>query len=42
MPLIVLGINHESASVDVREKLAIDDRKLPQALAALMGISGCQ
>lgn len=35
MPLLILGINHTSAPVDVREKLAIADHALPRALDAL-------
>lgn len=35
MPLIVLGINHTSAPVEVREKLAISDRDLPFAVQSL-------
>ena len=35
MPLVVLGINHHSAPVEVREKLAIGERELPRALEAL-------
>ncbi len=35
MPLVVLGINHHSAPVEVRERLAILDRELPNALQAL-------
>jgi glutamyl-tRNA reductase len=33
--LIVLGINHHSAPVEVRERLAIGERELPRALEAL-------
>lgn len=35
MPLIVLGINHTSAPVEMREKLAIADRELPMAVQSL-------
>ena len=35
MSLLVLGINHTSAPIEVREKLAIGDRELPRALRAL-------
>ena len=38
MPLLVLGINHHSAPVEMREKLAIGDRELPRALAALLDV----
>ncbi len=40
MPLLVLGINHHSAPIAVREKLAIAERDLPHALAALSGLPG--
>lgn len=40
MPLVVLGINHHSAPIAVREKLAIGDRELPRALEALVGLPG--
>jgi len=35
MPLVAVGINHESAPVQVRERLSIGERALPRALAAL-------
>ncbi len=40
MSLLVLGINHNSAPIEVREKLAIGDRELPLALAALHDLPG--
>ena len=40
MSLLVLGINHHTAPIAVREKLAISDRDLPRALAALSGLPG--
>lgn len=40
MPLVVLGINHTSAPVQVREKLAIGERELPRALASLCALEG--
>jgi len=40
MSLLVLGINHHSAPIAVREKLAIADRDLPRALAALSALPG--
>ena len=40
MPLLVLGINHQSAPIEMREKLAIGDRELPRALAALADVPG--
>jgi len=39
MSLLVLGINHTSASIEVREKLAISDRDLPRALASLTNLA---
>ncbi|MCW3058195.1 MAG: Glutamyl-tRNA reductase [Capsulimonas sp.] len=38
MPLVLVGINHESAPVEVREKLAIGEHALPRALLALSGL----
>ncbi len=38
MPLIVLGINHTSAPVAVRERLSIADRELHRALASLCSL----
>jgi glutamyl-tRNA reductase len=35
MSLVLVGINHNSASIDVRERLAITDYELPEALGAL-------
>jgi len=35
MSLILVGINHNSASIELREKLAIGERELAEALAAL-------
>ncbi len=40
MSLLLLGINHDSAPIAVREKLAILDRDLPQALTALSALPG--
>jgi glutamyl-tRNA reductase len=36
MSLIVLGVNHRSAPVEIREKLAFDPERLPVALQELM------
>src|SRR6185503_2484134 len=36
----LLGVNHKTAPVEVREQLAIADTKLADALRELMGISG--
>ena len=38
MPLVLVGINHESAPVEVREKLAIGEHALPRSLAALAAL----
>ena len=35
MSILVVGLNHKTAPVDVREKLAFDDRSLPRALLEL-------
>ncbi len=40
MPLLVLGINHQSAPIEIREKLALADFELPPALAALAQLPG--
>src|SRR5215831_17559782 len=36
----LIGVNHKTAPVEVRERLAIPDRKLPEALQTLMKIPG--
>src|SRR2546427_7947069 len=36
----LIGVNHKTAPVEVREQLAIPERKLPQALQQLMGLPG--
>ena len=38
MSLLVLGINHTSAPIEVREKLAFLERDLPRALSALSSL----
>ena len=40
MNLQLLGVNHRTAPVEVRERLAIPERKLPEALQKLMTIQG--
>jgi glutamyl-tRNA reductase len=35
MELFVLGLSHKTAPIDVRERLAVPERELPQALEAL-------
>lgn len=39
MALLVLGINHKSASIKLREKLAFDAARLPEALNSLRALS---
>src|SRR5690349_13947963 len=36
----LLGVNHKTAPVEVREQLAISDKNLGEALVQLMGIGG--
>ena len=36
----LLGVNHKTASVEVREQLAIPERRLPDALRDLMQVPG--
>jgi len=36
----LIGINHKTAPVEVRERLAVPDRKLPEALQQLMRVPG--
>ena len=40
MNLQLLGINHKTAPVEVRERLAIPERKLTEALQSLMAVPG--
>lgn len=40
MNLQLIGVNHRTAPVEVRERLAIPESKLPQALQQLMAIPG--
>ncbi len=42
MSLLVLGINHTSAPIEVREKLAFLERDLPRALTALSALPHVQ
>ena len=35
MPINVLGVNHKSAPIDIREKLAFDKNSIPKALSDL-------
>jgi len=36
----LIGVNHKTAPVEVRERLAIPDRKLPEALQLLLQCFG--
>src|SRR5207253_10394865 len=36
----LIGVSHKTAPVDVREQLAIPDRKLPEALQQLLALPG--
>ena len=40
MPLLVLGINHRTAPVEIREKVVFAGEELPDALRELTGIPG--
>jgi glutamyl-tRNA reductase len=42
MPLILVGLNHRTASVDVRELVDVPESKLAEATAALRGLPGVE
>ncbi len=42
MPLIALGVNHQTAPVDVRERVAVGDAQLAEALQALLALPGVE
>lgn len=42
MPLLALGLNHQTAPLAIREKVALDAGRLPQALAALSALPGVE
>ena len=42
MSLLVFGLNHRTAPIDVRERIVFDAVRLPQALGALSAQSGIQ
>lgn len=42
MPLIALGLNHQTAPLAFRERVAIDAGQLPGALAALQAVDGVE
>ncbi|MBS3895169.1 glutamyl-tRNA reductase [Silanimonas sp.] len=42
MPLIALGVNHQTAPVDVRERVAVGDAQLPATLRSLLAVPGVE
>ncbi|MFZ2490992.1 MAG: glutamyl-tRNA reductase [Thermoanaerobaculia bacterium] len=40
MPLILVGLNHRTAPVDVRERLSVPEPKLPETTSGLRSIEG--
>src|SRR5690606_18520991 len=40
MPLVVIGINHRTAPVEIREKVVFAGEDLPEALRELAGVAG--
>jgi glutamyl-tRNA reductase len=42
MSLLVVGLNHRTAPVEVRERIVFDASRLPQALAALSALPGVE
>ena len=42
MPLIVLGLNHQTTPLDLREKVSLDADRLPQALCSLRELAGVE
>jgi glutamyl-tRNA reductase len=40
MSLLLVGINHRTAPVDVRERLSISDTRLPEMLGEVKGLAG--
>lgn len=40
MPVVVVGLNHETAPVTLRERVAVSPEQLPRALAALQAVPG--
>ena len=40
MPLYALGLNHQTAPLAIRERVAMDAGQLPAALAALRALPG--
>jgi glutamyl-tRNA reductase len=42
MSLVVLGLNHRTAPIEVRERIVFDAERLPRALASLQALPGLQ
>lgn len=42
MPLILVGLNHRTAPVDIRERLSVSDQQLPEVISALGQIPGVE
>jgi glutamyl-tRNA reductase len=42
MPLILVGLNHRTAPVDVRERLSVSDHELPETTRALRALDGVE
>lgn len=42
MPLILVGLNHRTAPVDIRERLSVSDQQLPEVISALRQIPGVE
>ncbi|HEY5558496.1 MAG TPA: glutamyl-tRNA reductase [Steroidobacteraceae bacterium] len=42
MSLVVLGLNHRTAPIEVRERIVFDATRLPEALASLRALPGLQ
>ncbi len=42
MSLVVLGLNHRTAPIEVRERIVFDAERLPRALASLRALPGVQ
>ena len=40
MPLVLIGINHRTAPVEIREKVVFAGEELPDALRELVGLPG--
>lgn len=40
MPLLLVGVNHRTAPVDVRERLSVSEARLPQIVESLTGLPG--